>query len=378
MRRANGTGSVYKRSDAKHRRAPWLAVADLGHDENGKRKRKIIARCQTKREAQEALEKYRYDPKKYNTQQTTMGEVWEAVKASKEAQGKPLTNHYTSAWNRYVKALADTPMSAIKTMHLQKIIDTAPVGITRKTQILTIFHLVYNAACANDIVDKDYSSFVKLGKLIKSTKHRPFTTQELRILWENAELDPVKIVLIMTYTGMRQAELASMELQNVHLKERYMIGGVKTEAGKNRTIPIAKCILPFVTYFYRVSQFKHSPYLIAPDKGKKIYARNGKAQIPLLYTNALPGIGIENHTSHDSRHTFITMTSNYGIPDSVSKRIVGHTSSGDVHEAVYTHKTLTQFLAAVDKLPYGTKVFLSPEEEQATDDAKNGSQMDAT
>lgn len=378
MRRANGTGSVYKRSDAKHRRAPWLAVADLGHDENGKRKRKIIARCQTKREAQDALEKYRYDPKKYNTQQTTMGEVWEAVKASKEAQGKPLTFHYTSAWDRYVKALADTPMSAIKTMHLQKIIDTAPVGITRKNQILTIFHFIYSMACANDIVGKDYSSFVKLGKLVKSTKHHPFTTQELRILWENAELDFVKVVLILTYTGMRQAELANMELQNVHLKERYMIGGVKTDAGKNRTIPIAKCILPFVTYFYRISQFKHSKYFLTPDKSKKIYTLNGKAAIHRIYTSLLPTIGIENHTTHDSRHTFITLTSNYGVPDSISKRIVGHTFNGDVHEDVYTHKTLTQFLDAVDKLPYGTKVFLSPEEKKSEAKTTSGSQMDAT
>ena len=41
-----------------------------------------------------------------------------------------------------------------------------------------------------------------------------------------------------------------MENVNVHLDERYLIGGKKTDAGKNRVIPINKKILPFIKARY--------------------------------------------------------------------------------------------------------------------------------
>ena len=44
--------------------------------------------------------------------------------------------------------------------------------------------------------------------------------------------------MVLLYTGMRIDELLSMRCENVHLKEHYMQGGEKTEAGKNRIIPI--------------------------------------------------------------------------------------------------------------------------------------------
>ncbi len=47
------------------------------------------------------------------------------------------------------------------------------------------------------------------------------------------------------YSGMRPVELLSIKLENVHLDGRYVIGGVKTKAGKDRIIPIADCVMPF-------------------------------------------------------------------------------------------------------------------------------------
>ena len=41
MRRANGSGSVYKRPDNAHRRKPWVAVVNLGMTDTGKRRKKM-------------------------------------------------------------------------------------------------------------------------------------------------------------------------------------------------------------------------------------------------------------------------------------------------------------------------------------------------
>ena len=40
MKRANGTGSIYKRSDDKRRRKPWVAVINMGMDPDTFKRRK--------------------------------------------------------------------------------------------------------------------------------------------------------------------------------------------------------------------------------------------------------------------------------------------------------------------------------------------------
>ena len=49
-------------------------------------------------------------------------------------------------------------------------------------------------------------------------------------------------------------EWAEMKTSNVNLEERYMRGGIKTEASKNRVIPIAEKIYPFLAEMYDVGK----------------------------------------------------------------------------------------------------------------------------
>ena len=59
------------------------------------------------------------------------------------------------------------------------------------------------------------------------------------------------------------------------------------------------------------------------------------------------------HKPHDTRHTFISLASNIGIDEIIIKRIVGHSSKDNITQEVYTHKTLQQYIDAVNRLPYG-------------------------
>lgn len=60
MRRANGSGSVYKLSGK--RRKPWIARITTGWAEDGKQQMKTIGTYATKKEAQAALDTYFYVP----------------------------------------------------------------------------------------------------------------------------------------------------------------------------------------------------------------------------------------------------------------------------------------------------------------------------
>ena len=179
--------------------------------------------------------------------------------------------------------------------------------------------------------------------------------------------DVYKVVLILCYSGMRRAELEGMLTENVDLKNKVMIGGVKTDAGRNRTIPIADCILPLVRHFYTISRFAKYPYLIMPDKTRHLPRVYDKLSIGMMFWQNFQE---PKHTAHDTRHTFVSLCSNYNVPEAIAKKIVGH-AGGNVTEVIYTHKTLQQMQKWINTLPFGTKMYMSPEE-------KSGSHVVAT
>ncbi len=83
MKRANGTGSVYK---MKHKplRKPYRALVTTGYDENGKCKRKTIG-YYTK--SKDALSEYGIYPEKFETKKVLFSECWRWMIADKERKG---------------------------------------------------------------------------------------------------------------------------------------------------------------------------------------------------------------------------------------------------------------------------------------------------
>ena len=76
MKRANGTGTVYK---MKHKalRKPYRAVVTLGYDSEGKPLRKSIGTFTTQKEAYNALSAYDANAPQYETKDKTFGQCWE-------------------------------------------------------------------------------------------------------------------------------------------------------------------------------------------------------------------------------------------------------------------------------------------------------------
>ena len=375
MKRANGTGTIYKRTDYKRRRRPWVAVINVGMDPiTLKRKKRVLGSFETAKEAQAALDTYNCVPKKFEASQTTVADIWKEVVKQKNSGSKHLGIGYEQYWKNHASAIGKMPISEVRTMHMQQVIDSSGVNPTSQRTIQSIFRWIFNYALANDLVNKDYSAFIKPDPLRKSDMHRPYSTDELRTLWRNSGNELVKILLIQIYTGMRQAELRTIKLEDVHLKERYMVGGVKTEAGKNRTIPIADCILPFVQHFYTISKFARWPNLIMPDKKRHIGSWNGVVNLRDIVIRVMKELNLSEHRTHDARHTFVTMASNYHLDETTIKRIVGHSRGNNVTQDVYTHKQVLQLQAAVNSLPHGPNMYLSPEEK----DMESGSHVVAT
>ena len=347
MKRANGTGTIMKRNDKK-RRKPYSVYLDGGHDPDTLRRIRIfLGSFEKHSEAQDFLEKYRHGLVKKPEKETLLKDVWALYKDDQKALGKTVNPNYSGAWKNYIQPkLARTAMSQIKTMHMQNVINNCKSAGTQR-HIKAVFYNLFRYALANDLAMKDYSSSLKVQEKEASTLHKPFTMKELGWLWQNKDLDPIKVILIHAYTGMRMNELSGIRMENVHLKEQYMIGGIKTSAGKNRNIPIADCILPLVKHFYTLSLFAHFEYLIMPDRVRGINSLHGRADIGKVYRKNFPA----HAATHDARHTFVTLCEDAGVRPATIKKIVGHV--GGVTEDVYLHKTVEQLLAAVNTLPWG-------------------------
>ena len=105
---------------------------------------------------------------------------------------------------------------------------------------------VYAYALKNDIIDKDYSQYVEIKRVVDDEKGEPFTEEQIKKLWTRKEDKNAQIALILIYTGMRIKELETIKID---IDNNVMIGGSKTRSGKNRTIPIHPCIKDMVENF---------------------------------------------------------------------------------------------------------------------------------
>ena len=339
MRNENGFGGIVKLSG--NRRRPYAVRVTVGWNDNGKQIFKYISYHAKKSEAQIALAEYNKNPYDLDNARITFEEVYSLMQKTEfnDLSESSLRN-YRGAYN-YSSTLHKKVFKELKKNHLQGVINSIKAPTMCNIAKL-LFLKMYKFALENDIVTTNYAQYLKVPKKEDSKEKQPFGDNEIKYLWDN--IDGVRhadIVLILLYTGLRIGELLDIKKENVFLKERYMIGGKKTNAGKNRIIPIHKRILPLVEYHFNRST---CPYLIMNNKGAKLqYVSFMKT----YWSAFLSDTGVK-HTPHDTRHTFISNMDRTNVNRIILKRIVGH-SNKDVTEN-YTHKNIEELIEAVDKL----------------------------
>ena len=137
-------------------------------------------------------------------------------------------------------------------------------------------------------------------------------------------------------------ELLQIKTADINLQEKFMRSGIKTAASKNRIIPIADKIFPFISELYNTE----SEYLVT-ENGKSITYQNFR-QRHWNKNKILKSLPTE-HLPHDGRHTCATLLDDAEIPLKIRQLILGHTSQ-DITNRVYTHKTLQQLIDAMNKI----------------------------
>lgn len=340
MRMPNGYGSIIKLKG--NRRRPYQVRLTKEFTDEGKQIYMYLGYFEKKEQAMIALSEYQSSPYDITRETITFEEVYK--KMTKEhfpRVSDSAIENYSNCFRKYCKSLYKTRFKDIRLTHLQGVIDDSGMAHPTRAMIKTLFRLMFKFAMKNDIVDKDYSQYVDVGKREGKINRTPFTQEEIQKLFDNVDkLEFVDTVLIMIFTGLRVGEMLDIKIENVHLDEGYMVGGFKTEAGRNRIIPINSKIEPFIKNYYEKN--KDREYLITNFKGNQMCYSNYRRE---KFDNIMEKLEMK-HRPHDARHTFASLMDSANANKLCIKRIIGH-SSPDITDGVYTHKTLEELKEAI-------------------------------
>ena len=349
MRLPNGLGSVHLIGGDKQRRKPWRARV-LSHVEldetTGKAKQKYITigYYETEIEAIEALMEFRKNPYTLEASTCTFEEVFEMWKAKKYADASASAQKSYNAAFKNSAPLHKMKMRDIRAIHMEQVMANLTVGYQSQALIKTFWGQMFKYAIEHDICTKNYSEFVKLKDKDPGTKRTAIPPEDREKIWKaiDAGDQDAEIAMIYIYTGMRASELLQVKKENVNLDTRIMIGGIKTEAGADRRIPIHKCIMPFIERLMQTD----GEYLIMKEHNKKLIKIAYGSFTQRQWFPLMERLGMKEYTPHYCRHTCATMLREANIEEDIRKLILGH-KSDDITDR-YTHISDAMLVEAMD------------------------------
>ena len=363
----NGFGQI---SEIKNRnlRNPYRAMITVGKTATGRpicKPLKPESYFPTYNDAYAALVEYNKNP--YDLQPAiTMQELYDKWFPEYEKTVKD-TQAAKDAW-LYCSSVYDMRVMDIRARHVKGCMEEG-VAVVRgkeqrpsasmKNKIKSLFNLMLDYALEYEIVDRNYSRSFNLTeetiKEIQTVKkeHIPFTDEEILLLWEHVDDKRyVDAILIQCYSGWRPQELGLIRLEDVDLENWTFKGGMKTDAGTDRVVPIHSKIQSLVLRKYKEAESLGSEFLFNctdPDSNRKnikfTYNRYQKG-----FTRIRDELKLNpDHRPHDGRKHFVSMAKKYGVDEYAIKYMVGHKIS-DITEKVYTAREFDWLREEIEKI----------------------------
>ncbi len=366
----NGFGQI---SEIKNRnlRNPFRAMVTVGKTSEGKpicKPLKPKAYFPTYNEAYTALVEYNKNP--YDLSDSmTMNELYEKwseehfkiLKSNSSVRGIKL------AW-AYCSEVYNMRVLDIRARHIKSCMEHGTAIVCGKEQhpnnftkakIKSIFNLMLDYALEYEMVDQNYARTFSLSKdtreAVNKVKkgHIAFTDDEMSLLWDNVDNKYfVDIILIQCYSGWRPQELGLLELSDVDLENWTFKGGIKTDSGTNRIVPIHSRIRPLILKRYQEAKTGGSKYLLNSTD-----SNNKQKLVPLTYMRykmifkrLMDELHInQEHRPHDGRVHFVTAAKKSGVDEYAIKYIVGHKIL-DITEKVYTKREFAWLQSEIEKI----------------------------
>lgn len=274
----------------------------------------------------------------------TFREIWEIERERIAPDRAKMWRYNCNTAFNHLRNIHDISITKIKVSDIQAIFDKemdVKSGVSKLSLMKNVCIIVYKYAIRHELVEKDLSQYIIYhGTSDTKIERKPFTRDEIIRLQED-DTPASRIVLIYIYTGMRPIELFKLKKSDIHLDEKYMVGGVKSAAGKNRVIPIHDSIIQYLHDFINDTD----PQLLftdnKPDTAVKIYRKQ--------YHDLMLKLDLNHENPYDTRHTFSTIAKLCHIDTAARKKIMGH-ACNDLTDDVYTHEPIAYLVAQINKI----------------------------
>lgn len=333
-KRANNTGSVYKLSG--NRKNPWQA----------KKNGIYIGTFPTRTEAQKALERLTDQPinDKYNMTFAEVYERWAEVR-SREVSEKMMGN-YKLAFKQCSQLHDKKIRNLLRSDYQQAIIELENQGKSKSScdKLRVLLGQLGRWAMDEGITLTNPAQELTTTAKQKSTRNI-FSEEEIQRI-KKSSLPAADIALILISCGCRPGELFKVPL--VNCREDHFIGGSKTEAGKNRVIPIGPDGIAAYKKIREKAISEKAKLLIDGYTGNKTSDNYADRD----WKELMEDVKIQGVTPYSCRHTFITRAIRSGVDLPTLEAIVGHVDRETTR--IYTHLQAQDLVNAVQNVNTST------------------------
>lgn len=334
--RGNGTGCAYY--DPIHRY--WIAQAVIDYRMPEDKSKQLIPVKKTKAGFKRREDALAYCPtlkgsdKVRNDQ--TLQEIYTLWEPWYSARVEPGTMAgYRAAYN-YFSAIKDNPIRSITADALQQCMDACPKGKRTHQNMKVVAGLIWKYAKDKHIVTQIESDNLYTGKGT-SKKREALTDIEVeKIRQAIGDHRYADYIYCLCYLGFRPGEMLELRKDQVteHEGRLFITEGKKTEAGRNRTVPVHQKIegiirsrlwvpgtdLLFPQYvFARPSKKRPNAPLTAFKQMSDNFFREAAFK-PLMNVLSIA----EGKVPYGARHTFSNKLKSASGADIDKARLIGH------------------------------------------------------
>lgn len=327
-KRGNGQGNAYKRGKTWTARVtteiiPVVKDGSLSYTQI----RPTKGGFKTKTEALEYCKRLYEEANKCHGSEKaklTMRQIYDLWFPSHEERvSKSTMDCYKAAW-KYFAPLYDVPFADIDLDDLQECLDDCDKGKRTKENMKALAGLLMKYALPRHQTDMNYAEFLHTGNEEKGTRPS-FSHDQIKLIYDQIGITPhAEDVYCLIYTGMRPSELFALTKDDC--KDGILYGGIKTEAGKNRAVPVSKKIEPYI--LHRIQS--DSNYLFPKDDGSKMSARYFRDTYfyPVLAAAGIQPIPTKDNPAvyvpYSARHTFANLLKDAPGSDKDKAGLIGH------------------------------------------------------
>lgn len=325
--RGNGQGTAYKRGKC------WEARVVIGWKISGDPPHKIPVYktkggFSTKRDAVNYLSELRkakiieHPPESFQWNFDHWKEQYKDRIAAKTL------NDYGSVFKHY-SSLHYKKVDTITAADLQECIDACKAGKRTKSLMKVVAgHVLKYAVDSNQIL-KDPSENLYTGN-DETTHYEALTEAELKLV-EQSGLEYSDYVVALCYLGHRPSEFWNFKKSDYHVdgETKYLVGGSKTEAGKDRAVTVPPKIVPIIEH--RLSVIGTDLLFPRADKNRKGEFK-GYSVMPERYFNKfiwkpmMAELGIVGKVPYAARHTYANKMKKAAGDEKDKAALMGHAS----------------------------------------------------